>query len=126
MPADFNLTELLRQRISEVLNDAGGHLATYWQSDLAALSIFFVGCCCVLAMFCNRIRDTVPERIAFGAVALGAFSRAAYIFASGEIPLDGAWLCYSLAFYCLVLIWKYVWVIPRRPDYRQDSELPHY
>lgn len=124
--ASVGMLESFRDRIIELANSPGEHWASHGESDLAALAIFFVGCCCVFAMFYHSIRDTVLERIAFAFIALGAFSRAIYIFSVGEIPLDGAWLCYALAFYCAVIIWKHIYVIPRRPDYKPPEQMPHY
>lgn len=115
-----------RHQVQLLMSDTDTQFATNWEADMAALAIAFVGCCCVVAMFHRAVRDTVLERIAFAGMALGAFSRAMYIFGEGAIPLDGAWLCYSLAFYCAVLIWKYAFVIPHRPDYKEPEDMPDY
>lgn len=92
-------------------------------ADLAIIGWLIVGITTTVAVFAPRVRDTVLERICLAAIAIGAISRAIFIYVRSEVPSDGAWTAITLGIYCIVLWWKYCYVIPRRKDFKPDDEL---
>lgn len=113
----------------EAMRDYASSHVTYWVgfpwSDIAAAAWLYVAVISTGACV-SRWRHTVMERIAMAAVALGAFSRAFTIFGRQEVAWDGAWLALTCAFYATVLTWKYLFIIPRRPDYTPPDDMPKY
>lgn len=86
----------------------------------------FVAWSAAIADFNGFVRKTVAECIALALISLGAFSRAYYTFVLVDVPTDTLWMSVALAFYCLTLWYKYLFVIPRRPDYKPPRKSMFY
>lgn len=105
------------------------HTSRWWTQPLVNLSCFcwlFVGCSAAIADFVGYVRKTVPECVALAIVSMGAFSRAFYVFHRARIDNDALWISIGLALYCLSLWYKYIFVIPRRPDYQPPRKSRFY
>lgn len=105
------------------------HVSRWWTQPLVNLSSFcwlFVGCSAIVADFVGYVRKTVWECVALGLVSMGCFSRAFYVFVRQETDRDALWISVALALYCLTMWYKYIHVIPNRPDYKPPPKSPVY
>ena len=98
----------------------------FTEANFTALCWLFVGISAIVAEFAGYVRKTVAECIALGVISLGAFSRAYYVYMRQEILPDGFWIAVALAFYCLTMWYKMLWVVPHRPDYKPPRKSKFY
>lgn len=76
----------------------------------AVLSIacwVIVGLGATLAVFSRTVRDTTAERIALGAIAIGAFATACRVIRQGWVSEGGLFISAALAFYVLAIAVKH-------------------
>jgi hypothetical protein len=111
---------MMREWLSQFLAYIVEQAPWAWLSVAGGL---IVGISTTVAVFAPRVRDTLLERICLASISIGAYSRAIFIYVNAEVPVDGAWTAITLGIYCLVIWWKYCYVIPRRKDFKPDSEL---
>lgn len=96
------------------------------EANFAAFCWLFVGISAIVADFTGYVRKTIIECVALAIISLGSFSRAYYVFTRHEIPADGLWIAVALAFYCVAMWYKMLWVVPRRPDYKPPRKSKFY
>lgn len=76
----------------------------------AAVSVacwFITAAGATVAVFSRKINDTVLERVALAAIAIGAIGTGCRIIKAGWITDGGLWISMALAFYVCVIFVKH-------------------